>query len=119
MFSGITALSTHCDNTASEMLNECCMLVRADDDVLVPKDIFELCGICTFCFRFPSAKAQKSDRDLDVKQLVEQIILGELRTGDMLWPTASTLLVNVMLSWPLYRICSCGVLYLTSSHGPL
>lgn len=28
--------------------------------------------------RFPSAKTQKSDTDLDVKQLVEQIILGEL-----------------------------------------
>lgn len=28
--------------------------------------------------RFPSAKVQKSDSDLDIKQLVEQIILGEL-----------------------------------------
>ena len=30
-----------------------------------------------FCSRFPAAKAQKSDSDLDVKQLVEQIVQGK------------------------------------------
>ena len=36
------------------------------------------------CCRFPSAKVQKSDSDLDVKQLVEQIILGEFQDAMLL-----------------------------------
>ena len=39
---------------------------------------------CLRC-RFPSAKAQKSDSDLDIKQLVEHIILGELQQGNALF----------------------------------
>ncbi|DBA96220.1 TPA: hypothetical protein ACH3X3_002417 [Trebouxia sp. C0006] len=48
------------------------------------------------CFdRFPSAKAQKSDSDLDVKQLVEQIILDLLRIQNLpAWPAAGTVLIR-------------------------
>ena len=46
----------------------------------------DLCSRClslrlislALCCRLPSAKAQKSDSDLDIKQLIEQIVLGEL-----------------------------------------
>ncbi|KAL0029310.1 hypothetical protein WJX79_009424 [Trebouxia sp. C0005] len=48
------------------------------------------------CFdRFPSAKAQKSDSDQDVKQLVEQIILDLLRVQNLpAWPAAGTVLIR-------------------------